>query len=645
VIIIDRLALIIPRTCIVVLVLATAWGLAAGAASANAAERAASAPHGPRFGSATITSEIRTAFDELDEDVYVESLAAGESLRVRVAAAKKSALLPMVEIEGPDGIVRLVQFKVKKGGSLVQSPKLPIDMTGNWVVRIRGDGGTEGAYAAKFKIGRQKSQIFKNVAVGGDAGLTFTQPFEGVEGAIASISITSSKKAARAGFNRVLDPGGGSVGSSEFDIKTKGAKASIKKLELSDGAGAYGVLLTGADGPALVTVKVSLKAPRSRPRGKVVISADEPYLVAVDEPLEGIEGTSFSLRGAHLGSTPRPTVWFGDVTGSVVSAAGDGGVLNVIPPEQRIGTTVAVEVINPDGQAVLRNTYFTYLEPVDDGGPPSSTLQVVAITPTRLEIDGGRTQAFEITINEPAPSGGVHVGIFAGNGIGLVPPTVRIPTAGRTASFLFKADNRDAVGTVVAAYNTSSVTAEITVNRSVVDPPPPGDDTIDISSWVIQQQTSSRSFTIPRGTVLAKGDYLVLGRNASQSAFESTWRVTFGDNVTYLNSVDHQATEVPTINGSETYELRDPFGVTQDGPTIAMSSGARQNLQRIPGTSAGAAQSWSVAASPNTVANPGSGISDAAANNGIYISEFSDRTGTGAYVYEFVELYYDGEPE
>jgi hypothetical protein len=61
--------------------------------------------------------------------------------------------------------------------------------------------------------------------------------------------------------------------------------------------------------------------------------------------------------------------------------------------------------------------------------------------------------------------------------------------------------------------------------------------------------------------------------------------------------------------------------------------------------SAGVARSWNVALSPNSAAIPGSGISDAAANNGIYISEFSDRTGTGAYVYEFVEFSYDGEPE
>jgi len=620
-------------------VLTAAW-LTVGGGLALAAE-----PRGPRFGSATIRSELRTAFEEPDEDVYVEALAFGETLQIRVAASKTSDLLPMVEVEGPDGLVRDVPYKAKKGGKLVLSPKIPIDMTGAWAVRIRGGDGTEGAYTAKFKIGKQKSQTFKSVDVGGAAGLTVTQFFEGVEGAVAAISVRSSKKAANARFDLVLDPGGGSVGTSAIDIKNKGVKASIKKLTLEDGVGSYGVVLTAPDGPAVVTIKVKLKAPRSRPRGKLPIDPDEPFLVAADEPLEGFAGNSFALSGANLGSVPRPTVWFGDLQGSVVNATGDGTTLNVVPPEHDVGTTVPVEVVNPDGQAILRDAYFTYLEPEDGGGPPPSTLVVVSITPGPLAIDGNQTQAFEITINENAPPGGVHINLFASNGIGILPPTVRVPTNGRTASFLFKANNIDAAGVVQATYNTSTVTADVTVKSAVVVPPPPGEDTIDISAWIIQQQSSTRSFQIPPGTVLAKGDYFVLGRNSTKSQFEANWGVTLGENVIYAASSDTQSTEVPTINGGETYELRDPFGVTQDGPTIAVDSSLRQNLQRTPGTPAGQTSSWNVQTSPNTAANPGSGISASAANNGIYISEFSDRTGAGNYVYEFVELYYDGEPE
>jgi hypothetical protein len=614
-------------------------GLALTAGLSLAAE-----PNGPRFGNATITSEIRTAFETEDQDVYVESLAQGETLRVRVAATKNSELLPLVEVAGPDGLVRVVEFKSKKGGRLVLSKSIPIDMTGRWAVYVRGAATTEGGYAAKFKIGAQKSQVFKAVAVGGDAGATVTQRFEAVEGAVAAISVKSGKKGARARFNLVIDPAGGSVGDSVTGVKTKGPKASIKKLTLADGDGAYGVVLSAPEGAATVTVKVALAPPRSRPRGKIAIASEEPYLGEVDEPLEGFAAKSFPLVGANLDTDPRPDVWFGERRASVVNATGGGTTLNVIPPDFAIGTTVPVEVIAPDGQAIRRETYFTYLEPEDDGGAPSSTLAVVGITPDVLNIDGNKTQAFEITINEDAPPGGVFINLVANNGIGQVPPTVRVPTNGRRASFLFRAVNANVAGTVQATYNASVVTANISV-REVIDVPPPGDDTLDISGWIIQQQSSSRSIVIPQGTVLAKGDYFVLGRNATKAQFESNWGVTFGENVVYVNSVDEQSTEIPTINGGESYDLLDAFATRQDGPTIRIHASIRQNLQRTPGTDATQTSSWNVQTSPNSVANPGSGVSTTAANNGIFISEFSDRTGSGAYVYEFVELYYDGEPE
>lgn len=604
---------------------------------------AAAAPNGPRFGSATIGSEIRTAFGEEDEDVYVESLAAGETLQVRVAAAKKSALLPSFTIEGPDGRTRDVEVKTKKAGRLVQSARVPIDTTGRWVVRIRGDAGTEGAYAAKFKLGRQRSQTFRDVAVGGADGPNATQPFEAVEGAIASISVKSGKQGERATFALVVDPDGGSVAGSADRIKSKGAKASVKKLTLGDGDGAYGVVLTSPAGEAVVRVRVSLAPPRDRPRGKLTINPDEPFLTRGDEPLEGFAGKSFPLEGANLDTTPRPEVWFADRRGSVVSAGGGGATLSVVPPDFEAGTTVPVEVIAPDGQAARREFHFTYLEPEDDG-PPPATLELTAITPPALTLDGDRDQVFEVTIDDDAPSGGVFVDLVATNGIGQIPPRIRIPTNGRSTSFLFRPVNANVAGAIRATLNTSVVNAQITV-REVIDVPPPTADTIDVSGWSIQQQNSTRSFTIPQGTVLGKGDYVVLGRNATKAQFESTWGVTFGANVVYFNSVDVQVTEVPTINGSETYQLFDAFGASQDGPTIALSSSTRQNLQRAAGTDAGQFSSWNVQSSPNAAGNPGGGISASAANNGIYISEISDRDGAGQYVYEFVELYYDGEPE
>ena len=132
-------------------------------------------------------------------------------------------------------------------------------------------------------------------------------------------------------------------------------------------------------------------------------------------------------------------------------------------------------------------------------------------------------------------------------------------------------------------------------------------------------------------------------RSASKSGFEAHWSVTLGSDVIYVDSTTAGPVEVPTINGSETYTLEDDQGVVQDGPTHAMSSSAGENLQRKPGTAPGNAASWTISSDPATDATPGSGQAPQASPNGIYISEFSDAPGTGNFVYEFVEIHYEGK--
>jgi hypothetical protein len=165
--------------------------------------------------------------------------------------------------------------------------------------------------------------------------------------------------------------------------------------------------------------------------------------------------------------------------------------------------------------------------------------------------------------------------------------------------------------------------------------------TVDLSGWRIEQANSSRTFTIPAGTVLSEGGYLVVGRNASRAQFESFWGRTLGAGVVYLDGSD----QWPSINGSETFTLRDASGAVADGPSVAMASAGGQTLQRRPGLPAGDAGSWNVgSSSPVANATPGSGQSAANVAPGVYVSEFSDADGSGNFVYEFVELYFDRLP-
>ena len=164
-----------------------------------------------------------------------------------------------------------------------------------------------------------------------------------------------------------------------------------------------------------------------------------------------------------------------------------------------------------------------------------------------------------------------------------------------------------------------------------------GDTGVNVSGWRISQLNATYNYTIPAGTTIPAGGYLIVGRNASKTAFEAFWRggTPLPANVLYLNSGD----KMPVINGSETYDLYNAAGTRIDGRTIAMASGAGQSVQRKdPCSSPSAAASWTVAAS--SAGTPGSGAGAGCAK-GVVINEFSDALGTGNFVYEFIELHND----
>jgi len=54
---------------------------------------------------------------------------------------------------------------------------------------------------------------------------------------------------------------------------------------------------------------------------------------------------------------------------------------------------------------------------------------------------------------------------------------------------------------------------------------------LDLSNWTVEQAGSASAFTIPGGTVIQPGGYLVLGRFADQASFESFWGVSLSANV------------------------------------------------------------------------------------------------------------------
>lgn len=155
--------------------------------------------------------------------------------------------------------------------------------------------------------------------------------------------------------------------------------------------------------------------------------------------------------------------------------------------------------------------------------------------------------------------------------------------------------------------------------------------TIDLSGWTIEQTDSARTFEIPAGTHVPTGGVLVIGRDVDQAGFEAYWGVTFGGDVVYLSG----GNDFPTINGDETYTLRDDTMAVVDGPSPPLAIG--ETLERIDPESDGPS-AWTNATADVGTASPGESVDPPEGYVGAYLSEMSDANGNGNFVYEFVEV-------
>jgi len=136
---------------------------------------------------------------------------------------------------------------------------------------------------------------------------------------------------------------------------------------------------------------------------------------------------------------------------------------------------------------------------------------------------------------------------------------------------------------------------------------------LDISGWSLDQTSSTRSYTIPDGTSVVPGSYVIICRDMDQGDFEAYFGVSLGPDVTYLRS----SNSAPMINGAETYTLRDAGGTAQDGPTDAIGATKKSYHRADPET-----QAFS---SIDEAPSPASGVeAPDAVTSGLVISEVTD---------------------
>ena len=336
-----------------------------------------------------------------------------------------------------------------------------------------------------------------------------------------------------------------------------------------------------------------------------------------------------------------PSAWNDDCTsgcnrgfrvlrdGAAISTGGCAGALSAAATSCTDATGVpgvtyayAVEAFNHEGETSTGSGPKLAADRTDDDLPPALT-----VGPSATSTASSFTVTW--TTDEPSDSRLEYglTGSYGSPAYDATPVTAHSLTVtglAPTTEYHFRAGSTDACG------NGPSWSPDGTVTTAAAS------TTLDVGGWQLVQANSTQTYTLPAGTTIPAGGYVVIGRNADKAAFETFWGVTLGPDVVYLNAQNTNGSIPPTINGSETYTIRDASGTVLDGPTIAMASGAGQSLRRIdPCLAAGTAASWTVGAS--ATATPGTGAG-AGCGIGLVVNEFSDASN---YVHEFVELHWD----
>jgi beta-lactamase superfamily II metal-dependent hydrolase len=326
---------------------------------------------------------------------------------------------------------------------------------------------------------------------------------------------------------------------------------------------------------------------------------------------------SSDLGGGSDACTGRSTSQK-NIETSVIQAISPGGANPLI-------STGGIDVlhVNHHGSESSTNpTYFSTAKPevalISVGGGQSSGFELPRIkTVDNVLLGAGCISvptAYVLQSEDGNPSGSNTS--FSGYSVG----NITLTTDGQTTYTV------DADGAVTQGSN-EYVSAGLPRTFTI-------DDARDISGWKLVQANATLNYTFPANTIIPKGGYVIVGRNATKAQFETFWGITLASNVVYINSGD----TMPQINGSETYTLKDASNATIDGPTFAQDSTSGDSLERANCGSVGSSGTWTKVAASS--ATPGSnGLTGCSL--GVFINENSDALGTGNYIYEFIELFHD----
>lgn len=274
-----------------------------------------------------------------------------------------------------------------------------------------------------------------------------------------------------------------------------GGDTAVGTVELAQPAPAGGVIVKLAASPAgTVTLPASVTVPEGSSTatfdiGTPVLQADKTvtikaYRTATD-PLTApltIKSATFDLTLDQSSVVGGQTNVTGRVT--LAKAAGSGGLRVTLTSSDTSAATVPASVLIASGQSTATFTVTTKSVAVNTDvtitgtlGSNTSTavLEVRAIGLTSVVFDsasvrGGAAAPVTITLDAPAPAGGLVVSLSASNALfSNLPSSVTVPagaTSIRLTSLLTKRVSRDQVTTLTASTAGSQASGSLRVTQA-----------------------------------------------------------------------------------------------------------------------------------------------------------------------------------
>lgn len=167
-------------------------------------------------------------------------------------------------------------------------------------------------------------------------------------------------------------------------------------------------------------------------------------------------------------------------TGTVtISGSAPSGGLPILLSSNTGSATVPAKVSIPAGKSSITFTIKTSAVSTAttakvtgslNGNSDSATLMIgpttlVSITLNPTNLEGGKSSNATVSINAPAPAGGLKISISSDSSVATVPSSVTIPAGKTSASFTIptKKVTSSSTARVTATFGTSSVSATLTV--------------------------------------------------------------------------------------------------------------------------------------------------------------------------------------